>query len=173
MDGLLRVAFGVDIPRSKDGILHDVINEPLDEGVEPFDMYADQISSKQFYKSANPPLDDEEKVKYQRLLEVSNKALYDDCTTFSKLSFLLRLFHMKGMFHQSTKSFTMLLKLLGDAFPQIMEFPSSYYEAKKMINNLGLGYEKIDTCPNNCILYWSELLEKVVVMFVVFQDGRQ
>jgi len=54
----------------------------------------------------------------------------------------------------------MLIKLLGDVFPQIMEFPSSYYETKKMINNLGLGYVKIDACPNDCILYWGELLEK-------------
>jgi len=41
-----------------------------------------------------------------------------------------------------------------------MEFPSSYYEAKKMVNSLGLGYEKIDACPNDCILYWDELSEK-------------
>jgi len=54
----------------------------------------------------------------------------------------------------------MLMKLLGDAFPQIMEFPSSYYEVKKMISSLDLGYQKIDACPNDCILYWGELLEK-------------
>lgn len=38
MEGLLRATFGVDIPRSKDDILHDVVDEPLDEGVKPFDM---------------------------------------------------------------------------------------------------------------------------------------
>jgi len=44
MEGLLRAAFGVDIPRSKDDILHDVVDKLLD-GVEPFDIYGDQISS--------------------------------------------------------------------------------------------------------------------------------
>jgi len=99
MEGLLRVAFRSDIPRCKDDILHDVVDEPVDEGVEPFDIYGDQISSEQLYKLANPPFDDEEKVKYQRLLDASNKALYDGCTTFSKLSFLRRWFHMKCMFY--------------------------------------------------------------------------
>jgi len=112
MEGLLRVAFGVDIPRSQDDILHDVVDEALDEEVEPFDMYGDQFSSEQFYDSANSPLDDEEKVKYQRPLEVSNNALPDCCTTFSKLSFLLHLFHMKGMLNWSAKCFTMLMKRL-------------------------------------------------------------
>ena len=87
MEGLLRAAFGVDIPRCKVDILHDVVDEPLDEGVEPFDTYGEQISSEQFYESTNPPLDDEEKMKYQRLLDASNKALYDGCTTFSKIIF--------------------------------------------------------------------------------------
>ena len=45
-------------------------------------------------------------------------------------------------------------------FPQIVEFPSSYYEAKKMISALGLGYQKIDVWLNDCILYWGELSEK-------------
>jgi len=88
---------------------------------------------------------------------VSNKIPYDGCTTFSKLSFLLCLVHVKCIFHWLAESFTMLMKLLGDAFPQIMKFP---FEAKKMINNLSLGYKKIDACPNDSILHWGELLEK-------------
>jgi len=36
MEGLLRAAFGVDMPRCKDDILYDVVDEPLDEEVEPF-----------------------------------------------------------------------------------------------------------------------------------------
>ncbi|KAJ8431283.1 hypothetical protein Cgig2_014329 [Carnegiea gigantea] len=42
MEGLLRAAFGVDMPRSKDDILHDVVDEPLDEEVEPFLINDDQ-----------------------------------------------------------------------------------------------------------------------------------
>ncbi|KAI9111224.1 hypothetical protein K1719_017835 [Acacia pycnantha] len=44
---------------------------------------------------------------------------------------------------------------LRDAFPDA-DIPSSFYEAKKIINRLGLNYEKIDACPNDCMLYWGE-----------------
>ncbi|KAK6803468.1 hypothetical protein RDI58_001252 [Solanum bulbocastanum] len=34
--------------------------------------------------------------------------------------------------------------------------PNSYYEAKKIIKELALSYNKIDACTNDCILYWKE-----------------
>jgi len=43
VEGLLREAFVVDV--SSNDIVHDVDNEPLDEGVEPFDMYDGRIPS--------------------------------------------------------------------------------------------------------------------------------
>lgn len=36
------------------------------------------------------------------------------------------------------------------------EMPLSMYEAKKTLNALGMGYEKIHACPNDCILYRNE-----------------
>ena len=34
--------------------------------------------------------------------------------------------------------------------------PSSNYEAKKIVNDLGLHYEKIDACTDDCTLYYKE-----------------
>ncbi|XP_021750776.1 uncharacterized protein LOC110716190 [Chenopodium quinoa] len=106
------------------------------------------------------PFTGEEHVKYNKLMEASGEGLYEGYTTFSKLSFLLHLFHLKCMFHWSAESFNKLHELLLDAFPIIKEFPSSYYEGMKVINDLGLGYEKIHACPNDCMLYWGEFSEK-------------
>ncbi|XP_052116462.1 uncharacterized protein LOC107484265 [Arachis duranensis] len=39
-------------------------------------------------------------------------------------------------------------------------YESSFYEAKKTILKLGMNYEKIHACPNNCMLYWGEDKEK-------------
>jgi hypothetical protein len=50
----------------------------------------------------------------------------------------------------------MLLDLLRDALPEGNVLPKSYYETKKMISGLGLGYEKIHACPNDCVLYWDK-----------------
>ena len=34
--------------------------------------------------------------------------------------------------------------------------PNSNYEAKKILSDLSLHYEKIDTCKNDCIIYYKE-----------------
>lgn len=146
--GLLRSAFGFDIPYNDPNVEVQENNESIEEPIyEDIELEAEDNTT-------------EEEVKYNKLLQASNKELYEGCTSFSKLSFILHLFHLKCMNHWSAESFDMLLTLILDAFPQVNEFPSSYYQSKKMIKDLGLGYEKIDACPNNCILYWGENSKK-------------
>ena len=36
----------------------------------------------------------------------------------------------------------------------------NFYRAKKMINELGLGYVKIDACSNHCMLYYKADADK-------------
>ena len=55
--------------------------------------------------------------QYQNLIRDADQELYPGCKNFSKISFLLHLFHLKCMNGWSGKSFTMLLQLLNDAFP--------------------------------------------------------
>ncbi|RVW70445.1 hypothetical protein CK203_058330 [Vitis vinifera] len=47
--------------------------------------------------------------------------------------------------------------MLGNMLPVNNELPLSMYEAKKTLNTLGMEYEKIHACPNDCILYRNEL----------------
>lgn len=47
-----------------------------------------------------------------------------------------------------------LLNLFKDVLPEGLFVPKSFYEAKKVLSNLGLGYTKIDACKNACIVYW-------------------
>lgn len=96
----------------------------------------------------------EETEKIKRLLEDGNQELFDGCTKYSKLSFIVRFYHIKVLCGATDKTFSMILDLLKDAFPHA-KLPSSFYESKKMIKKLGLGYEKIDACPNHCMLYWG------------------
>ncbi|CAL8115763.1 unnamed protein product [Prunus armeniaca] len=49
-----------------------------------------------------------------------------------------------------------LLILQGELLPEGNTIPSSMYEAKKTLCALGLSYEKIHACPNDCILYRKE-----------------
>lgn len=63
------------------------------------------------------------------------------------------MFHIKCLCGWSNKSFTMMLKLLKDALPEGETLPNSFHETRKIIKGLGLSYEKIDACPNDCMLY--------------------
>ena len=54
------------------------------------------------------------------------------------------------------ESFTELLGTLRETLPEGEKLPKSSYEVKKIISELGLGYEKIHVCPNSCILFWKE-----------------
>ena len=69
--------------------------------------------------------------KFYNLLREADHELYPRCKKFTKLSFIIRLFHMKCLNGWSNKSFTMLLELLKETFPEGETLPSSYYEAKK------------------------------------------
>lgn len=52
----------------------------------------------------------------------------------------------------TNKAFDMLVELLKAAFPTA-RVPKSYYEAKKMLRDLGLGYESIHVCKYDCALF--------------------
>jgi hypothetical protein len=83
----------------------------------------------------------------------AKRMLYSGCTKFSRFSFVVKLLHMKALYRISNSAFTVMLKLLVDAFSEHNTLPKSYSEAKSMLKELGLGYESIDVCYNNCVLF--------------------
>ena len=87
----------------------------------------------------------------------AEKPLYPGCRNFTKLFALIKLYNLKARFGWSDKSFSKLLEMLGNMLPINNELPLSMYEAKKTLNTLGMEYEKIHACPNDCILYRNEL----------------
>ncbi|KAM3376105.1 hypothetical protein P3S68_014819 [Capsicum galapagoense] len=92
--------------------------------------------------------------KFYRLLEDAQTELYPGCTKVSKLSFVVKLLHLKFLNHWSNKLMDELLNFFKDVLPECSFVPKSFYEAKKVLFDLGLGCTKIDACKNDCILYW-------------------
>ncbi|CAI8595258.1 unnamed protein product [Vicia faba] len=93
--------------------------------------------------------------EYYELAREGEQPLYEGCRRYSRLSFLVKLYHIKCLCGLSEKEMTMILELIKDAF-EYANIPSSFYEAKKSITKLGLNYVKIPACPNGCMLYWGE-----------------
>ncbi|KAL6347000.1 hypothetical protein AAG906_012251 [Vitis piasezkii] len=94
--------------------------------------------------------------KFDYLLGEANKELYPGCKKFSALTFLVKLMHIKVLNRWSDKSFDMLLQVLVDAFPERSNIPKTYYDTKKMLRDLGLGYDSIHACKYDCALFWNE-----------------
>nr|XP_027096067.1 uncharacterized protein LOC113715963 [Coffea arabica] len=129
------------------GLLQDalgVLNRDLDMG--------ERLETEQ------PNIDAE---KFYNLINDSKQPLYPNCPQFSKLSFLVRLLHIKCLSKMPDSVFNTLLDLLRQALPEGVNLPNSYYEAKKIMKELGLGYKKYDACPNDCTLYWGKDESKI------------
>ncbi|KAK0588832.1 hypothetical protein LWI29_006026 [Acer saccharum] len=76
---------------------------------------------------------------FDELLQQVQQELYPGCTQSSSLNFLVKLMHIKVLNHWSNKSFDMLIQLLNEVLPDGKNIPTSYYEAKKILRDLGLG----------------------------------
>ena len=101
----------------------------------------------------------EESGEFYELLHDVNQKLYKGCKKHSKLSFLVKLYHIKCLCRISNKGMSMILELLKEAFEHA-NIPSSFYKAKTIINKLGLSYVKIPVCPKNYMLYWDDNMKE-------------
>lgn len=73
----------------------------------------------------------------------------------TKLSYIVKLLHLKVLNNWSNSSFDIVLKLQREAWGTTL--PDSYYEAKKSITDLVLECVKIDACENDCILFGKKM----------------
>ncbi|PHT83718.1 hypothetical protein T459_12161 [Capsicum annuum] len=89
---------------------------------------------------------EKEATTFDKLLKEAERELHSGCKKFLKLSFLVKLLHLKVYNQWSNKSFDMLLELLKEALPSDETLPKSYYDAKNILQGLGLGYISIHAC---------------------------
>ncbi|KAK1422943.1 hypothetical protein QVD17_18233 [Tagetes erecta] len=93
---------------------------------------------------------------FESLLKEVQSELYPGCTKFSSLDFLAKLMHIKVKNKWTNSSFDELLELLQSSHPEGNKIPPSHYVAKKTLKKIGLGYESIHVCKNDCALFWKE-----------------
>jgi hypothetical protein len=77
------------------------------------------------------------------------------------LQTVLDLLTLKARNGWSDTSFNHLLQLLENLIPKPNSLSTITYHAKKLFSPLTLWIEKIHACPNHCILYHKEHINKV------------
>ncbi|XP_062099915.1 uncharacterized protein LOC133805775 [Humulus lupulus] len=124
----------------EDEISCDSDNEDDDDMIPPLEDLANQYHhNSDFVNLGDSNEHSDERNTLPDLFAEAEKELYFGCTTFSILTFIVNLMHIKVMCGWSNKSFDLLLDLLSKAFPKDNKIPRSYYDAKKMLRDLGLG----------------------------------
>ncbi|XP_028101631.1 uncharacterized protein LOC114300952 [Camellia sinensis] len=98
----------------------------------------------------------EEVRTFDQLLTDAKRELFPNCTNYTLLKFVIEVLNMKVTNHWTNKSIDMMLEFLSRLLPKENLVPKSTYEAKKILRDLGLSYELIHACINDCVLFWKE-----------------
>ena len=81
--------------------------------------------------------------------------MWDGCTKQSKLSTCVQLLNMMSNLNLTQNVFNKFTEFAKSCMPYDVNLVSNFYDAKKFMRPLGLGYEKYDVCCNNCMLYYD------------------
>ncbi|XP_028087367.1 uncharacterized protein LOC114288080 [Camellia sinensis] len=98
---------------------------------------------------------EEEARTFDKLLNDAKREVYPGYTNYTLLQFVIEILNMKVTNHWSNKSVDMMLEFLTKLLTKDNLVPKSTYEAKKILRELGLSYELIDACVNDCVLFWK------------------
>lgn len=86
---------------------------------------------------------------------------------------MLRVYNLKVRNEWNDKSFTVLLKLLKDMLSEDNKLPDHTYDAKKIIFSIGMNYERIHTCPNDCILHRKDYEDLESCPHCLFEKNKK
>jgi hypothetical protein len=93
---------------------------------------------------------------YKQLMEETKRELYPGCTEETRLSFMIKLLHIKLYNRITTSGFDAFLELLSSTLKNVPGIPKSYNEMKAVLRKLGFGYVSIDACKYDCALFWKD-----------------
>ena len=149
----------------KDDMENEVIFDTRDDDVEvEHDDLAsginDAIGTKYFDIGPTSDFDGDSYLtvgdKYNAMFESLYKPLYDNCKDFSVLNTVVRLMNIKVLNKLTDKAFDDILKCFKEILPEGNHCPENYYHTRKLLCEVGLGYEQINVCKYDCALFYGE-----------------
>lgn len=147
---------------------YDMLNSDCEEEVsdeshtEPVNPYMTMISDA--LGTTEPEFDETmeeepnpETKKFFDILDAAKQPIYDGCKEgLSKLSLAARLMSLKTDFNLSQNCMDSIAQIIQEYLPEGNNSPKSYYDIKKLMRSLGLPYQKIDVCQDNCMIFWKD-----------------
>jgi hypothetical protein len=93
---------------------------------------------------------------YQQIMEEAKRELYPGCTEESRLSFIIKLLHIKVYNRIPNSGFDAILELLSSSLKNVTGLPKPYNDLKSLLRKPGFGYESIHVCKYDCALFWKD-----------------
>jgi hypothetical protein len=93
--------------------------------------------------------------KFFDMLRASEEPLHEYMIV-SVLAFVIRITSIKSKFVFSNKYYKELLSLISDVLPSNHKMAKEMHQSKKLLSALGIEYEKIDVCKDNCMIFYKE-----------------
>jgi hypothetical protein len=139
------------------------VHEAANDNTNPYrNMVIDAMRMNQGNVSQCPIVEEEpnaDAARFFDLLKDSDELLWDGYTNHSKLSAVAQVFTIKSDHRLSEVRYDKIIEWVKSIIPQGNRLKENFYAAKSMMKPLGLGYQKIDMCPNFCMLYYLENAE--------------
>jgi len=139
--------------------MHEVGNE----NSNPYrNMVMDAMRMSEGNVSECPIVEEEPNANAARffdMLKDSDEPLYDCCTNHSKLSAVAQVFTIKSDHGLSEAGYDKIIEWARSILLEGIKLKEKFYAAKSMMKPLGLGYQKIDMCPNFYMLYYLKNIE--------------
>ncbi|GJU35181.1 pyruvate kinase [Tanacetum coccineum] len=93
--------------------------------------------------------------EFEELYASANEELYPGCDYVTRLDFMAKFTYFKVKGKLTDSIFNEMLEFFQHVFPTTKGYklPPSYYAIKKTFKTIGLGYESIHACVNDCFLF--------------------
>jgi hypothetical protein len=117
------------------------------------DMMDKMFEAIQVEITEDPPIAEVE--AFFKLLKASEEPLHEH-TELIVLDFITRLMAIKSNYLFSNNCYNDLVKLIYNILLKPHKVAKDMYQFKKLMSTLDIKYEKIDVCPDKCMLFWKE-----------------
>jgi len=111
------------------------------------------------WEAPNPEIAD-----FFNRLNTASESLYDNCVEgLSKFSLAADMMYIKTKHNQTEACVDDTADLFYKVLPKGNVAPRTYYETEMLMRTLSMPYHRIDVCQNNCMIYWGDPDENLIV----------
>jgi hypothetical protein len=99
------------------------------------------------------------------MLAAAKKPLYEGAS-ISQLDAIFQCLANKTQYSTTRNSFEASLRTAGNMLPKGHCLPQSLHKTRTLMKELNMGYQKIECCPKDCLLFWKQFVEDNYLLFV-------